>query len=94
MFSRFLYLRDWRAYIAEFLGTFIFVVISSWVVLADIYFGDIGKVGVALTIGFAYGALIFVTSHLSGGFLNPAVTVALWLAQKLSGRKTIFFILG
>lgn len=92
-FIKFFYIKDWRSYIAEFLGTFAFVFIASGVVVGDLYFGNIGKIGIATTIGFAYAALVFSTVHLSGGYLNPSITLALWLTQKLSGTKTIFFIL-
>jgi len=85
---------DWRAYVAEFLGTLCFVFISSALVVSDIFFGNLGVLGISLGIGFSYTALIFLTAHLSGGYLNPAVTVALWLSQKLSGVKTIFFLIA
>ena len=90
---RYLYIKDWRSYIAEFLGTFVFVFISCGVVLSDIFYGDVGKLAIALTSGFSYSALVFGTVHLSRGFLNPAVTIALWLAQKLEGTKAVFYIL-
>lgn len=92
-FVKILYIKDWRAYIAEFLGTLAFVLISCGVVLSDIFFGDIGRVGIGLTIGFSYAALVFITAHLSGGYLNPVITLALWFSQKLTGVKAIFFIL-
>jgi len=85
---------DWRAYVAEFLGTLCFVFISSALVVSDIFFGNLGVLGISLGIGLSYCALIFLTAHLSGGFLNPAVTVALWLSQKLTGVKTIFFLIA
>ncbi|OGD85633.1 hypothetical protein A2164_02225 [Candidatus Curtissbacteria bacterium RBG_13_35_7] len=84
---------DWRAYIVEFLGTFFFVFISCAIVLVDHFYGGIGILGKALAIGFCYSALIFMTVQLSGGYLNPAITIALWLVQKLSGVKTTFFLL-
>ena len=84
---------DWRAYVAEFLGTLCFVFISSALVVSDIFFGNLGVLGISLGVGLSYSALIFLTAHLSGGYLNPAVTVALWLSQKLTGVKTIFFLI-
>lgn len=87
-----LYIKDWRAYIAEFLATFIFVLISCGVVLADLYFVEIGKVGIALASGFSYASLIYITSHLSGGYLNPAITLALWFSQKLTSVKAVNLI--
>lgn len=88
------WIRDWRAYFAEFLGTFAFVFVSSSAVLVDNLYGDIGTVGVALTVGVSYAALVFVTVHLSGGYLNPAIAVALWLAGQLANVKAVFFILA
>ena len=85
---------DWRTYVAEFLGTLCFVFISSALVVSDIFFGNLGVLGISLGIGLCYSALIFLTAHLSGGFLNPAVTVALWLSQKLTGVKTVFFLIA
>lgn len=84
---------DWRAYLVEFTGTFIFVFTTCGIVVADLYSGDIGKVGIALSTGFIYTSLLFATLHLSGGYLNPAITLSLWFAQKLTGVKTVFFIL-
>lgn len=85
---------DWRAYFAEFLGTFLFVLVSQVVVLVDKLYANVGNLSVALSIGFAYTALVYVTAHLSGGYLNPALTVALWLGQRLSGAKATFFLIG
>jgi len=84
--------RDWRDYIAEFFGTFFFIFVSSMAVIVDSLYGGLGIVGVSLAIGFTYAAIVFGTVHLSGGYLNPAITIALWLARKLSPIKTIIFL--
>lgn len=84
---------DWRSYLAEFLGTFIFLLLSGWVVLAKFLYAGINELEIAIAIGFAYAACVYATANLSGGFLNPALTLALWLSQKLSGTKTVFFII-
>jgi glycerol uptake facilitator-like aquaporin len=83
---------QWRAFLAEFLATLIFVFVASCAVLSNQIYGQIGIVGVALAIGFSYGALVFASSHLSGGFLNPALTLALWLAGRMSHAKTVTLI--
>lgn len=82
----------WRAYLAEFLGTFVFVLISCGAVLSYIFYGEIGLVGVALAGGLSYAAMMYSTVHLSGGHLNPAVTLASWLAQKTSGATAVFYV--
>ena len=83
----------WRAYLAEFLGTFVFVFVSCGVVLADIFYGEIGPVGIALASGLSISAMMLSTNHISGGYLNPAITLAMWLAQKVTGTRAFFYIL-
>lgn len=85
---------EWRAYLAEFLGTFAFVLLASLVVISDILFTQIGPVGIGLSVGFLYAACLYATNHLAGGFLNPAVTIALWLGQKLSITRTVFLLVA
>lgn len=60
-----------KKYIAELLGTMLFVLI-------------IGLSGDALTIGIALAILVYVTGPLSGGHLNPAVTLSLAVAKKIT----------
>lgn len=79
---------------AEFLGTFAFVFLVSLAVVSDIVFDQIGSVGLGLAIGFLYAACLYITNHLAGGFLNPAVTIALWLGQKLTLTRTVFFLIA
>ena len=84
----------WRAYLAEFLGTFVFVFVSLGAVLADSLFGEIGILGIALAAGLAYGAMVFATVGISGGHLNPALSLSLWFAQKLAAVDLIFYTLA
>ncbi|OGE07368.1 hypothetical protein A2W70_03185 [Candidatus Curtissbacteria bacterium RIFCSPLOWO2_02_41_11] len=84
----------WRAYLAEFLGTFVFVFIASGATLTNIFFNDIGGVGVALATGLALTSMIYAVVHLSGGHLNPAVTLAIWFSQKINGGVASFYIIA
>ena len=79
---------------AEFLATFVFVLIASGATLTNIFFSDIGGIGVALATGLALTSMIYAVFHLSGGHLNPAVTLAVWLAQKISSRVAVFYIIA
>ncbi len=88
------WISDWRAYVAEFTATFIFILISAMVVVVNYLYGQIGALGVSVVIGLTYAALIFATSHLSGGYLNPAITFSLWLGSKMKGTRTVFLILA
>lgn len=77
---------------AEFLGTFVFVFIASGSVLTNIFFGDVGVLAQALAAGLALGAMIYLTAAISGGHLNPAVTISLWLTRKISAVNAVFYI--
>jgi glycerol uptake facilitator-like aquaporin len=83
-----------RAYLAEFAGTFAWVFLSAAVVLAEAAATVLGSprpglVGIALVVGLAYAGLLAVTVPLSGGFLNPAVTLALWVFHRLDSGRAV-----
>jgi len=48
--------------------------------------------GIALVTGFAYAATLAMTLPLSGGYLNPAVPLMLWVFKRLDGVKTTWLI--
>ena len=83
----------WRAYLAEFLGTFVFVFIASGVVLVNIFYGDIGTIGIAFTTGLVISAMMFAAAQFSGGHFNPAITLALWIVQKIKGGQAVFYVI-
>lgn len=83
-----------RALIAEFLGTFVFVFVACGSVLTRNIYEDFGAVGVALATAVVLTAVIFATVALSGGHLNPAVTLAAWLTQKVNTTTAVLYILA
>lgn len=83
---------NWQAYLAEFVGTFVFVLISSGAVLSNIFGEDIGVLGIAMATGLALTAMIYATVGVSGGHLNPAVTFAMWFAEKITITNAIIYI--
>ncbi len=87
------FLGYWRSYLAEFFGTFVFVFCTCGAVLVNSFYGEIGLIGIALVAGFAYVLAMYSTVHISGGHLNPAVTVALWLNGKIQGLEAISYII-
>lgn len=83
---------SWQAYLAEFIGTFVFVFVSSGAVLANVFTGDIGVVGISMATGLILAAMIYSTTGISGGHLNPAVTLAIWLTEGISFVNAVFYI--
>jgi glycerol uptake facilitator-like aquaporin len=89
-----------RGYIAEFAGTFAWVFLCAAVILTDAILpisGDapptaaavIGPPGIALVAGLSYAGLLAATVPLSGGFLNPAVVLALWVFHRLDTGRAV-----
>lgn len=88
-------------YFAEFIGTFFLVLTVGCTVIP-------GAAGVIapLAIGGALMVMVYATGHISGGHLNPAVTLAVfvrgrcqakdvipyWLAQLLAGVAAAFVV--
>jgi aquaporin Z len=64
-------------YIAEFIGTFFLVLTVGCTVIPSA-----AGVIAPLAIGAALMVMVFATGHISGGHLNPAVTLAVFLRGK------------
>lgn len=86
--------RDWRTYLGEFLGAFFLIFIATSLNVVNSISGELSNLEVAICVGFVYIALVFVTAHVSGGFLNPALTASLWLVQRISSTKAITFVIA
>jgi MIP family channel proteins len=80
-----------REMAAEFLGTFILIMIGSGVVAQVVLSG--GSAGNYLSINLAWGIAVtmavYVAGGVSGAHLNPAVTVALAVHRKFAWHKVL-----
>nr|AFK47400.1 unknown [Lotus japonicus] len=94
----------YRAVIAEFIATLLFLYITVLTVIgykvqSDVKNGgdDCGGVGI-LGIAWAFGGMIFIlvycTAGISGGHINPAVTFGLFLARKVSLIRAILYMVA
>src|SRR5437016_14364926 len=79
-----------RSLTAEFVGTLLFVFLGAGSVVAFIAngptTGSIGPLGVALAHGVGMAVIVSMTMSISGGHMNPAVTLGLWLGDRFAGR--------
>ncbi len=81
---------------AEFLGTAWLVLggCGSAVLAAGFPDLGIGFVGVALAFGLTVLTMAFAIGHISGCHLNPAVTLGLWSAGKVSNGDVLPYIVA
>ncbi|MFO1532507.1 MAG: MIP/aquaporin family protein [Thermoplasmatota archaeon] len=76
---------------AEAVGTFTLVYVGVMVLTVG---ADSGLVGAALAHGLAIAVMASATMTISGGHLNPAVTVGVWAARRIPGSEAISYILA
>ncbi len=83
----------WKAFLAEGLGTFGVVLVGAGALAVNDYTqGGLGLAGVALAYGFALMAFTYITAHLSGAHLNPAVTVSKWVSGGMPGGTAMYYV--
>nr|AGG39695.1 aquaporin protein AQU17 [Camellia sinensis] len=86
----------YRAGIAEFMATFLFLYITILTVMGVVSSktkcSTVGIQGIAWSFGGMIFALVYCTAGISGGHINPAVTFGLLLARKLSLTRAVFYI--
>jgi aquaporin Z len=73
-----------RKLIAEAIGTF-FLVLTVGLVVIEPGAGVLGP----LAIGFALAVMVYATGHVSGGHLNPAVTLGVFLRGKATAADLV-----
>ncbi|KAG5515482.1 hypothetical protein RHGRI_036510 [Rhododendron griersonianum] len=90
----------YRAVIAEFIATLLFLYITVLTVIgykSQTTTDPCGGVGI-LGIAWAFGGMIFVlvycTAGISGGHINPAVTFGLFLARKVSLFRAVLYMVA
>ncbi|KAK3129577.1 hypothetical protein QOZ80_6BG0481870 [Eleusine coracana subsp. coracana] len=90
----------YRALIAEFMATLIFLYVSVATVIgyksqssAESCTG-VGYLGVAWAFGATIFVLVYCTGGVSGGHINPAVTFGLFVGRKLSLVRTVLYMVA
>ena len=93
-----------REYLVELIGTAIFIYLAAGLVCvnemtrpeatttAALSIHQPGLLGVAIGQGVFWMTLLAITMPISGGCLNPAIAVALWVFNRLSTHRLAWFL--
>ena len=88
-----------RSYVAEMVGTFALVLLTAGAVCASglpTVSGqpEMGRIGIALAAGLAWCVCLAFTLRHSDGYLNPAITITLWVFQRIDNRRALGMIIA
>ncbi|KAJ3678477.1 hypothetical protein LUZ60_002280 [Juncus effusus] len=96
----------YRAVIAEFVATLLFLYVTVATVIGykhqsdpsvnttDAACSGVGILGIAWAFGGMIFILVYCTAGISGGHINPAVTFGLFLARKVSLIRALLYIIA
>ncbi|XP_039138464.1 aquaporin PIP2-1 [Dioscorea cayenensis subsp. rotundata] len=96
----------YRAVIAEFIATLLFLYITVATVIGYKHMSDtnlgnpdaacsgVGILGIAWAFGGMIFILVYCTAGISGGHINPAVTFGLFLARKVSLVRALLYMIA
>jgi MIP family channel proteins len=82
--------------VAEFIGTFTLIFIGAGSICTDQYLRASGQPGlgvlaIAAAHGLAIAIMVTAIGHISGGHLNPAVTIGFWVTRRLGTIQSLCY---
>jgi MIP family channel proteins len=84
---------NYRAALAELVGTFAFFFIGAGAICTDAYTrGGVGIVGIALAHGLILSVMISSFGAISGGHFNPAVTIAFAVVGRIGVVQAAVYV--
>jgi aquaporin TIP len=82
-----------KASVAEFVASFALIFAGAGAVIAQAN-GRLDLTGVALAQGLMFAVMVSVTGRLSGGVVNPAVAIGLWVVGRLGTMRAAVYIVA
>lgn len=79
-----------KKYFMEMFGTFVLVFVGCG---AAVLVADAGAFAIAMAFGLAVVAMAYTIGHISGAHLNPAVSLGVYSAGRMSFRETFEYII-
>jgi len=84
-----------RPLAAEFIGVFMLTFIGAGAVILNTYRdGVVGLAGIAAAHGLALAIAVTAAMNVSGGHINPAITVGLWSVGRIGWKQAGQYVLA
>jgi MIP family channel proteins len=84
-----------RPLVAELIGVFMLVFIGGGAMIIGGYQEGAVSLGtLAAATGLAYAVAVTVTMTISGGHINPAITIGLWSIGRIESRKAVLYVVA
>lgn len=80
-----------KKYLAEAIGTMVLVLMGCG--SAVIAGGAVGNLGIAFAFGLSVVAMVYAIGQISGGHINPAITLGLLISGRISGKDAGMYML-
>ena len=81
-----------KKYLCELVGTAVLVLFGCG--SAAIAGKALGTLGIALAFGLSIVAMAYVIGNVSGCHVNPAVSLAMFMNKKMSGKDFVFYVIA
>jgi aquaporin Z len=79
-----------KKYIAELIGTMVLVLMGCGSAVIASYY--IGNVGISFAFGLSVLAMVYTIGSVSGCHINPAISISMLVAGKISVKDTAFYV--
>lgn len=83
-----------RKFFAEFIGTFILVLIGTGAAVLGGGIKGIGILGIACAFGISQLILVYVIGSISGCHINPAVSIAMFVNKRIDIKNLVGYIIA
>ncbi len=84
--------RDEKKYLAEFLGTMVLVLLGCGSAVIAGY--NVQYLGISFAFGLSVVAMVYTIGTISGCHINPAISISMLIAKKLSPKDTAFYVVS
>lgn len=79
---------------AELIGVYVLVTAGCGAIMVNTDTGALTHLGIALAFGLAILVMVAAAGHISGGHLNPAVTIAFAVSRHFAWRDVVAYVIA